>query len=354
MLAYAIKSAIFLSMMYIPYMLMLRKEAFFHFNRILLVSIMLLSLILPLCDFHFLSIANNPIQEGMIIIGTPTAVMENGGNATISEDINWFAIVFYIYIIGMAATFIWKMVQLAVLYGTIHRGVLWKDEQYGITIYCHAQDIAPFSWLNSIVISEDDYNNNATEILRHEMGHIELHFDKDSVFVDDDITIAEKSSDEKEQEANYFAACLLMPSEDIEKFIDVEINYDKSRLTTLDIARIMSEFNVSFDMVLNRLQSLDIIDENQKISLDSEKIEKNLLHSVGGNAKLNIAYNEIDIPCEYMEYAIYNYNHRAIPKETLEKVLECYNLCIDDVSDKLVEHHEENEDIDDLIGGLLD
>lgn len=73
----------------------------------------------------------------------------------------------------MAATFIWKMVQLAVLYGTIHRGVLWKDEQYGITIYCHAQDIAPFSWLNSIVISEDDYNNNATEILRHEMGHIE-------------------------------------------------------------------------------------------------------------------------------------------------------------------------------------
>ena len=154
-------------------MLILRKESFFHFNRILLVSIMLLSLILPLCDFHFLSIANNPIQEGMIIIGTPTAVMENGGNATISEDINWFAIIFYIYIIGMAATFIWKIVQLAVLYGTIHKGVLWKDEQYGITIYCHAQDIAPFSWLNSIVISEDDYNNNATEILRHEMGHIE-------------------------------------------------------------------------------------------------------------------------------------------------------------------------------------
>ena len=73
----------------------------------------------------------------------------------------------------MAATFIWKIVQLAVLYGTIHKGVLWKDEQYGITIYCHAQDIAPFSWLNTIVISEDDYNNNATEILRHEMGHIE-------------------------------------------------------------------------------------------------------------------------------------------------------------------------------------
>ena len=173
MLAYAIKSAIFLSMMYIPYMLMLRKESFFHFNRILLVCIMLLSLILPLCDFHALSIENNPIQHGMIVIGTPTAVVESANNVTTIEEINWFAVAFYVYIIGMAATFIWKMVQLAVLYGTIRNGVLWKDEQYGTTIYCHAQDIAPFSWLNTIVISEDDYNNNATEILRHEMGHIE-------------------------------------------------------------------------------------------------------------------------------------------------------------------------------------
>ena len=183
MLAYTIKSVIFLSMMYIPYMLMLRKESFFHFNRILLVCIMLLSLILPLCDFHALSIENNPIQHGMIVIGTPTAVVESANNVTTIEEINWFAVVFYVYIIGMAATFIWKMVQLAVLYGTIRNGVLWKDEQYGTTIYCHAQDIAPFSWLNTIVISEDDYNNNATEILRHEMGHIEHNHSYDIILV---------------------------------------------------------------------------------------------------------------------------------------------------------------------------
>ena len=183
MLAYAIKSAIFLSMMYIPYMLMLRKESFFHFNRILLVCIMLLSLILPLCDFHALSIENNPIQHGMIVIGTPTAVVESANNLTTIEEINWFAVAFYVYIIGMAVTFIWKMIQLAVLYGTIRNGVLWKDEQYGTTIYCHAQDIAPFSWLNTIVISEDDYNNNATEILRHEMGHIEHNHSYDIILV---------------------------------------------------------------------------------------------------------------------------------------------------------------------------
>ena len=184
MLAYTIKSVIFLSMMYIPYMLMLRKESFFHFNRILLISIMLLSLILPLCDFHSLSIENNPIQHGMLVVGAPTTIFVEGAeNVATTEGINWFVLAFYIYIIGMVATFIWKFVQLVALYGTIRNCVLWKDKQDGITIYCHVQDIAPFSWLNTIVISENDYNNNATEILRHELGHIQHRHSFDIILV---------------------------------------------------------------------------------------------------------------------------------------------------------------------------
>ena len=164
-------------------MLMLKKESFFHFNRILLVCIMLLSLVLPLCDFHPLSIENNPIQHGMIVFGTPTAIAESADNVTTTKETNWLAVALYIYLIGVAATFIWKMLQLTALYSTIRNCVLWKDEQDDITIYCHAQDIAPFSWLNTIVISEDDYNNNATEILRHEIGHIEHRHSFDIILV---------------------------------------------------------------------------------------------------------------------------------------------------------------------------
>ena len=81
----------------------------------------------------------------------------------------------------------------------------------------------------------------------------------------------------------------------------------------------------------------------------------NLLRSVGGNAKLNLSSDVIDMPYEYIDYAIYNYNHNAVPKETLEKVLACYQLSIEDVSDKLVEHSsDDDDDLDDLIGGLDD
>ena len=97
----------------------------------------------------------------------------------------------------------------------------------------------------------------------------------------------------------------------------------------MDIARIMSEFNVSFDMALNRLESLGVIDTDQKTRLDNAKIEMkvgNLLRGVGGNSRLNVASEVIDIPYEYIDYVIYNYNHNAVPKDTLERVLACYAL----------------------------
>ena len=183
MLAYAIKSAIFLSIMYIPYMLILRKESFFHFNRILLVCIMLLSLILPLCDFHSLSIEINPIQHGMTTIILPTVTVGAEEEMPVSDSINWINIMLYIYITGMIITALWKLVQIFPLYKTIHSCVLWKDKQNGITIYCHAQDIAPFSWFNTIVISENDYQNNANEILCHEIGHIRHYHSLDILLV---------------------------------------------------------------------------------------------------------------------------------------------------------------------------
>lgn len=212
-----------------------------------------------------------------------------------------------------------------------------------------------------IVIFTNSCSRLSREIftLAHEIGHAILHFNDNSSFIDNSATIYGQSTDDKEQEANYFAACLLMPCDDVNRFIDLEIhNFRDTDLSAMDIARIMSEFNVSFDMALNRLVSLEVIDPHQKLCLDSERIEKkvgNLLQSVGGNAKLNVPSNVIAIPYEYIDYAIYNYNHNAIPKATLERVLAYYLLSIEDISDRLVPPpSDDNDDLGDLIGGLGD
>ena len=215
---------------------------------------------------------------------------------------------------------------------------------------------------NDIIIFTNSSSRLAREIftLAHEIGHAILYLNSKASFEDDEITISERDSNEFEQEANYFAACLLMPDDEVRKFLDLEVDdFKKNRLSAMDITRIMSEFNVSFETALNRLDSLGLIDIEEKIKLDNEKNKirvGNLLKSVGGNSKLNISSNEINIPHEYIEYVIYNYNHNAIPLETLEKALACYHLSIEDVSDKIIKHEdiELDDDLDELIGGLDD
>lgn len=213
---------------------------------------------------------------------------------------------------------------------------------------------------NDIVIFTNTCSRLSREIftLAHEIGHITLHLNEEAAFIDDNITISGRSIDIREQEANYFAACLLMPTDEVERFLDLQLtSFNENSLSAMDIARIMSEFNVSFDMALNRLENLGKIDAGERLTLDNERIEKrvgNLLRSVGGNSRLNVPSNDIDIPYEYIDYAIYNYNHNAIPKETLEKALACYQLCLEDISDRLVDHSNEMDDLDDLIGDLED
>lgn len=195
--------------------------------------------------------------------------------------------------------------------------------------------------------------------LAHEIGHTVLHMDNNTSFIDNNITISNGSTDIKEQEANYFAACLLMPADEVEKFLDLKLAaFHKNSLSAMDIAIIMSEFNVSFDMALNRLENLDKINVSERLRLDNEKIKKrvgNLLKSVGGNSRLNTPTNDIDLPYEYIDYVIYNYNHNAIPIETLERALACYHLSLEDVRDRLVEYSDHgNEHNDNLIEGLND
>ena len=72
--------------MYIPFLLMLRNESFFRFNRVVLLVIVVLSLVLPLCDVHFLSLNLLMAEEqggGIVDVGIPrmkaSSVPSTGG-----------------------------------------------------------------------------------------------------------------------------------------------------------------------------------------------------------------------------------------------------------------------------------
>jgi len=181
LLLYSIKSALVLTMLYLPYMLMLRRESFFRFNRLILLSILLLSLALPLCNVPWMSLDHQPVVQAaqlqMLEMGIPVHVLPEvqvvADGVMSPSRFSVFFLVSLIYIIGMAVLLVARLWQIGRLQLGLHKGVLWKQDEQGVRIYCHAEDVSPFSWMRNIVISKKDFDEAGREIMLHEMGHIQ-------------------------------------------------------------------------------------------------------------------------------------------------------------------------------------
>ncbi len=187
LLVYTLKSALVLTLLYLPYTLMLRRERFFRLNRLTLLTILLLALVQPLCKLaspesltQVPVVADTQEMVGQIeaaITEAPIYVLGNPEEATAWGWQEWLALV---YAAGMAAMLCLRICQLVQIRWAMRRGCLWRQrEDDGVTVCCHVGNGAPFSWMRSIYISEADYEQNGRAILLHERAHIHLRHSLD-------------------------------------------------------------------------------------------------------------------------------------------------------------------------------
>ena len=175
LLIYSIKSALVLTLLYLPYTLMLRQERFFRMNRITLLTILILALVLPMIDIPSLATPEQPVVYEMqhrILSMTQEAETTTMSLATTTQTFSWLGTLALVYIIGVVLALSIRLWQLFRIGQIIRGGCLWTDKNGKATIYCHIDDVAPFSWMRSIVISESDYKPFGREILLHEKAHI--------------------------------------------------------------------------------------------------------------------------------------------------------------------------------------
>ena len=183
-LLYSLKAALVLTLLYAPYTLLLQQEKFFRLNRMVLVGILLFSLALPLCNVSWLSLDHTPVvqtvQQQMVDVGVPVQMAEADivasdlpADEAADSRVSWFMVLAVVYVIGMVAAIMMRLVQLGILsYALIYRNLWMEDQPDGICICCRQGDFSPYSWMNSIVISQKDWNENRREIILHETGHI--------------------------------------------------------------------------------------------------------------------------------------------------------------------------------------
>lgn len=175
-LVYIIKSAFCLVLFYLFYRLLLSRETFHRFNRFALLSILLLSCLIPLCEITLgqPAVMENPLltMEDLLLMAEPVTVVETAGEE--ATHFPWHEEILLLYVIGIIFFFIRNIWSLVCMLRLMMKGYFYKED--GVTIIVHRRKIAPFSWMKFIVISEDDLKENGTEILTHEKAHVKnLH-----------------------------------------------------------------------------------------------------------------------------------------------------------------------------------
>lgn len=216
---YALKAALTLALLYTPYILFMRKETLFGTNRTTLLLALLLSFAIPCIDIPALHIDLPFVQEYESVAANITFEEPQGAilakettTAEVKSMTLWEAVYYFLclpYIVITLVVAAKKIVELARIRRNIRRGTLWREEKEEYTIYCHAGETAPYSWMKNIVISQEDYEKFGKEIILHEEGHIRHRHSWDMLLI---------SAAESLQWFNPFVHMLATDLKDIHEF----------------------------------------------------------------------------------------------------------------------------------------
>lgn len=179
LLIYQGKVALALTAFYIFYRLLLSKETFHRFNRIVLLGTAALTFVLPLCVITI----NKVVILPQI---TPSAEMSEGitmGVAELPQEPVWPYILFGLLLIGAATVLLMTAISIIKVKAIINSGE-HQTLDSGETLIITENGTAPFSWMKYIVISREDYESGYSQILTHEKAHIALRHSWDLLFVD--------------------------------------------------------------------------------------------------------------------------------------------------------------------------
>lgn len=182
-MVYIIKSALCLTLLYLPYTLLLRKERLHRLNRMALLAILAASFLFPLSQEDWFggmwhswqSAAPEGAYAGLIDrlgrteLFIPEVVIMPDADVPV-----WPLVCACLYFVGLAVSLSVRMYQFFRMRRAISRGCLWRESfSDGITLYCHARPMPPFSWMHSVVMWEGDLEGDAGEaILMHEKAHV--------------------------------------------------------------------------------------------------------------------------------------------------------------------------------------
>ena len=169
---YTFKVGLCLIVFYLLFKLFLSKETFHHFNRMMLLGVMFLSLAIP---FAKVSLSEpSPVNHGMVMI--ENLLLQ--GTVVPEESSFHFSVISCLCIVIALG---WLFFLLRILFSVVHliytirKKQLYRYQVDDAEILVMSGTQSPFSWYNKIIMSKEDYEEHPDEILVHELAHVRLH-----------------------------------------------------------------------------------------------------------------------------------------------------------------------------------
>ncbi len=203
-LVYILKVAL-LTAVFVPlYHLLLRRETFHRTARIVLVSSLIISYILPFCVITIhrpapadvAEVASAPVgfQELPVLqqtqshmsaqIQTQAQPLFTVSTDAVQKHVDWMLVALVVYVFGTISLILLRLLSASRVRTIIRRGRV-VSERDGCKIVISKDNIRPFSWMNYIVLPEDYSDlSSASAVIRHEYSHISHHHSIELLVID--------------------------------------------------------------------------------------------------------------------------------------------------------------------------
>ena len=169
---YISKSASILTLFYLVYLIVLRKDTFFSANRHYLIGGIIASIVLPLVVFTNTVYVDAPIINELSKSTNDSII--NPIVTTETNSIDWLSILTIIYMIGMMVMSIRFLKQFISLYLLIANHP--QKRINGFRFIKVTENITPFSFFKYIVYNPEKHSESDLKmILKHEESHASQH-----------------------------------------------------------------------------------------------------------------------------------------------------------------------------------
>ena len=178
LMLYALKTGGCLAAFYLVYKLFLSRETFHRLNRVVVLSVLVLSFVMPFCGvkiYREVQLEENALET---LPALPVEALQ-----PLESSFPWQEVLGALFLLGVLGVVVRLVCSTLTLWRVVRQAQPCAERQrLKIVRSNHPQ--APFSWFCYVVVGEDDLAENGDAILAHEEAHVLLGHSWDLLLFD--------------------------------------------------------------------------------------------------------------------------------------------------------------------------